>query len=109
VTRDDAHRRWFSTASHKITSYTFRFFKCLFDLMGGCFEAAPRIVVPVLVAYAARDVFISTAKVEEFFARLGSRDKELQLFPESYHLLLHDFDKAQALERIESWLRARLG
>jgi alpha-beta hydrolase superfamily lysophospholipase len=108
VTRDPAHRRWFSTASHKITSYTFRFFKCLFDLIGGCLDAAPRIVVPVLVVYAANDVFISPAKVEEFFDRLGSVDKERELFPDSYHLLLHDFDRVQALTRIETWLKIRI-
>jgi len=108
VTRDAAHRRWFETASHRITSFTFRFFKCLFDLMGGCMEAAPRVTVPTLVIYASNDVFIPPTKVEAFFARLGSREKESQLFPESYHLLLHDFDKMEALRRIQDWLRARL-
>jgi alpha-beta hydrolase superfamily lysophospholipase len=104
VTRDEAHRTWYETAPHKLNSFTYRFFKCLFDLIGGCFEAAPKIKVPVLVIYAANDVFITPEKVEQFFARLGSREKELRLFPESYHLLLHDFDKAEALERIEAWL-----
>jgi len=108
VTRDEAHRRWFETAPHKLDSFTYRFFKCLFDLMGGCLEAAPQIKVPVLVIYAANDVFIPPARVEQFFSRLGSREKELRLFPESYHLLLHDFDKAQALERIEAWLLRRI-
>jgi alpha-beta hydrolase superfamily lysophospholipase len=59
------------------------------------------------VIYAANDVFIPPARVEEFFDRLGSGDKERELFPESYHLLLHDFDKVQALNRIENWLNAR--
>jgi len=108
VTRDPAHREWFEGASHRITSFTFRFFKCLFDLLGGCMEAARRITVPVLVIYPQHDVYISTQRVEEFIARLGSRDKESELFPESYHLLLHDYDKAQALARIDRWLRARL-
>ncbi len=108
VTRDVAHRQWFATASHRITSFTFRFFKCLFELLSGCMDAAPRITVPVLLVYANHDVYIPPAKVEEFFARLGSDEKERQLFPESYHLLLHDLDKAQALERIEQWLRDRL-
>jgi acylglycerol lipase len=108
VTRDEAHRRWFETAPHKLDSYTVRFFKCLFDLIGGCLEAAPRIKAPVLVVYAANDVFIPPARVEEFFARLGSREKELRFFPESYHLLLHDHDKAQALERIEAWFLHRI-
>jgi alpha-beta hydrolase superfamily lysophospholipase len=108
VTRDPAHRRWFETASHRITSFTFRFFKCLFELMGGCMDAAPRITVPTLVIYANNDVFVPPATVEAFFARLGSREKEIELFTESYHLLLHDFDKMQALARIEDWLRERL-
>jgi alpha-beta hydrolase superfamily lysophospholipase len=108
VTRDEAHRRWFETAPHRVTRFTVRFFKHLFDLIAGCFEAAPKIEVPVLVIYAANDVFIPPARVEDFFALLGSRDKELHFFPESYHLLLHDHDKAQVLECIESWLLKRI-
>ena len=61
----------------------------------------------MLVIYAANDVFIAPARVEEFFDRLGSHEKELRFFPESYHLLLHDNDKAQALEQIEAWLLGR--
>ena len=108
VTRDEAHRRWIETASHKINCFTVRFFKCLRELIDGCFDAAPRITVPVLVIYAANDVFIPPAQVEQFFARLGSCEKELHFFPEAYHLLLHDHDKEQALERIEAWLLNRI-
>jgi acylglycerol lipase len=104
VTRDEAHRRWFETVPHKIDSYTVRFFKCLFELIDGCLEAAPRVCVPLLVIYAAHDVFIAPARVEQFFARLGSADKELHFFAESYHLLLHDHDRALVLQRIEKWL-----
>jgi acylglycerol lipase len=107
VTRDEAHRRWFETAAHKINFFTVRFFKCLRDLIDGCFDAAPRITVPVLVIYAANDVYIKPARVEQFFERLGSSEKERRLFPESYHLLLHDYDKAEALEQIEAWLLQR--
>lgn len=108
VTRDEAHRRWFEGSSHKINCFTVRFFKCLRDLITGCFAAAPKITVPVLVIYAANDVFIPPKRVEHFFALIGSREKELELFPESYHLLLHDFDKEQALARIETWFLRRI-
>jgi acylglycerol lipase len=108
VTRDESHRRWFETAPHRLDRYTLRFFRCLHDLIDGCFDAAPRLRVPVLVIYAAHDVFIPPARVEEFFALLGSRDKQLRLFPEAYHLLLHDHDSAAALAEIEGWLLARL-
>jgi acylglycerol lipase len=108
VTRDEAHRHWFETAPHKLDRYTIRFFKCLLELIGGCQEAAPRLQVPILVLYAAHDVFIPPAEVETFFGRLGSGDKQLRFFPTSYHLLLHDFDKNEALEAVEAWLLPRL-
>jgi acylglycerol lipase len=108
VTRDEAHRRWFETAPHKLDFFTIRFFRNLRELIAGCFAAAIQIRVPVLVMYAANDIFIPPALVEEFFARLGSSDKELRFFPESYHLLLHDHDKAKALQCIEVWLLKRL-
>ena len=103
VTRDEAHRTWFETAPHRLDRYTLRFFKCLHDLIDGCFAAAPRINLPVLVIYAAHDVFIPASRVEDFFARLGSRDKERTLFPDAYHLLLHDLDRAQVLISVETW------
>ncbi len=108
VTRDEAHRTWFASAPHKLDSYTVRFFQCLFDLIGGCLDAAPQVKVPVLIVYAANDVFIPPARVEEFFGRLGSHEKEFHFFPDSYHLLLHDHDRAQVLERIEEWLLRRI-
>ena len=108
VTRDEAHREWFKTASHKLDRFTIRFFKNLFELIDGCDEAAPRLHVPVLVLYAARDIFIPPAAVEAFFAKLGSAEKELRFFPESYHLLLHDFDKEKALEAIGVWFSFQL-
>jgi alpha-beta hydrolase superfamily lysophospholipase len=104
VTRDEAHRQWIKTAPHRLTRFTVRFFHNLRALITGCFDAAPKIEVPVLVLYAANDIYIKPARVEAFFARLGSHEKELQFFPESYHLLLHDYDKSEALARIEDWL-----
>ena len=104
VTRDEAHRRWFETAAHRLDAISIRFFKCLHDLISGCLDAAPAIQVPTLVVYAGHDVFIPAVKVEAFFALLGSRDKECELFADSYHLLLHDHDRAQVLSRVERWL-----
>ena len=108
VTRDEAHRAWFATAPHKLEIFTVRFFDRLRELIAGCYAAAPKIRVPTLVLYAARDIFITPAFVEEFFARLGSADKERRFFPEAYHLLLHDDDRAEVLAAIESWLEGRL-
>jgi alpha-beta hydrolase superfamily lysophospholipase len=108
VTRDKAHRDWYATAPHKLDVFTIRFFKQLQDLIEGCFAAAARIAVPVLVLYARHDVFIREDLVEAFFARLASPDKERTLFPESYHLLLHDHDRDDVLARVTGWLGKRM-
>jgi acylglycerol lipase len=107
VTRDEAHRKWFETTSHKLDRFTLRFFRRLLELIEGCGAAAERLHLPVLLLYAANDLFIPPARVEHFFERLASRDKECYFFPESYHLLLHDLDQGQVLQRIERWLLAR--
>jgi alpha-beta hydrolase superfamily lysophospholipase len=108
VTRDEEHRRWFETAAHKLDRFTFRFFRCLLDLVDGCGAAASRLQLPVLVLYAAHDLFIQPAQIEAFFDRLGSAEKERAFFPAAYHLLLHDHDRDLVLARIEAWLGARL-
>jgi alpha-beta hydrolase superfamily lysophospholipase len=108
VTRDEAHRKWFETTSHKLDRFTLRFFRRLLELIEGCGVAAERLRLPVLVLYAANDLFIPPQRVEHFFEQLASPDKESQLFPDSYHLLLHDLDQALVLARIEDWLRPRL-
>ena len=108
VTRDEAHRAWYAKAPHKLDVFTLRFFKLLEQLIDGCHAAAPRLQLPVLVLYAGNDVFIRPDLVERFFARLASSDKELTLYPESYHLLLHDHNGKAVLERIAAWLEKRL-
>jgi acylglycerol lipase len=108
VTRDEAHREWFATAPHKLEVFTLRFFTRLEELITGCSAAAERLRLPVLVIYAGRDVFIRTDLVEAFFARLASADKQCTLYPESYHLLLHDHDRDEVLARILGWLKPRL-
>lgn len=108
VTRDEAHRTWFASAPHKLDVFTVRFFKCLQDLITGCFASAEKLRLPVLVLCARHDVFIGEERVEAFFARLPGPDKELTLYPDSYHLLLHDHDRDEVLERITGWLLQRL-
>jgi acylglycerol lipase len=108
VTRDEAHRTWYATAPHKLDVFTLRFFRALQELITGCFAAAARLRLPVLVVYAGHDVFIPPALVEEFVARIASADKQGTLYPNSYHLLLHDHDRAEVLRRILEWLESRM-
>ena len=108
VTRDEAHRTWYANAPHKLDVFTLRFFKRLQELITGCLAAAENLRLPVLLLYAGNDVFIRPDLVETFFNRLASADKEHSLYPESYHLLLHDHDCEKVLARVVDWLTSRL-
>ena len=65
---------------------------------------ATRITVPALVLYTPNDVLTSREGVEAFFDRLASAEKLKVFFPGSYHLILHDKDRAAALQAIATWL-----
>ncbi|MDH3600801.1 MAG: lysophospholipase [Candidatus Tectomicrobia bacterium] len=70
--------------------------------------AAQKLSVPALVLYAGHDAFVTPDAVEPFFDRIASTDKEKYLFPDSYHLLLHDDDHDIVLEHIKAWISQQL-
>lgn len=109
LTRDDAYQQWLQQAPHTLKRFTLRLLGHIGRLMQESGDAAAQLMLPVLVLYAGQDVLVTPEAVEQFYRRIGSRDKAKRLFPESYHLLLHDHDKAQVLDIIGAWLQQRVG
>jgi alpha-beta hydrolase superfamily lysophospholipase len=109
LTRDDAYQQWLQQAPHTLKRFTLRLLGHIGRLMLQSGDAAGQLTLPVLVLYAGQDVLVTPEAVEQFYRRIASRDKEKYLFPKSYHLLLHDHDKAQVLDVIGTWLQQRVG
>ena len=107
ITRDRAYEAGLESAPHAINKFSLRFMDTLFRHIQGSEEAARAVTVPTLILYAGHDVFIKPAQVERVAALIASRDKTMRLFPDSYHLLLHDYDHDKVLAEIDRWL-ARL-
>ena len=107
VTSQTTHRGQMQHTEHYVKDFTVRLFGEVEKLIRQSSVAAGRISVPVLAFYTPNDALTPKEGVENFFARLGSKDKTRVFFPESYHLILHDHDRAAALQQITAWLKAR--
>lgn len=104
VTRDRAYEASLETAPHALNKFSLRFLDTLFRHIEGSKDVAPRVTVPTLILYAGHDVFIKPPQVERVAALIPSHDKQLRLFADAYHLLLHDDDRAEVLAEIDRWL-----
>jgi alpha-beta hydrolase superfamily lysophospholipase len=85
-------------------------------LFFGMVEGGPSVVaraaeirMPVLLILGAADPVTDPQTSKEFFERLGSPDKTLQVYPEMLHEPLNELDSALVLGDLAAWLSARLG
>lgn len=104
VTSHTTHRGQMQHTAHYVPAFTLRLFAEIEQLIKNVPEAAAKLQVPVLVLYTPHDPLVSKEAVERFYDRLGSANKTKAFFPQSYHLILHDSERARALTLIREWL-----
>jgi acylglycerol lipase len=104
ITGDKDHRENILNTPHAVDKFSFRLLGTLENLIDGSREKASKIDMPILVLYPAHDLLTTAEDVENWYGYLETRDKEKQLFSKSYHLLLHDRERAAVLERVRAWL-----
>ena len=104
ITGDTHHLENVEKTPHAVSAFSFRLLGTLEKMIDGSQEKASWIDKPILVMYPAHDLLTTAADVETWFAELETADKEKHLFEKSYHLLLHDRERAAVLERVRVWL-----
>lgn len=75
----------------------------LVELMDSAEAAAPRLTVPVLLLYGAKDELVPPEPVRNLAVQLGPRAR-LALYPEGYHLLLRDLKAELVVRDLAAWL-----
>lgn len=105
ITRDRAYQDSLREKPHHITNFTLGFLVELGDLIDSSREVARRLELPTLVLAAGQDCFVRVDQIEEWFLEIASGDKTLLVYPESYHLLWHDWDRERVVEDLGQWLR----
>jgi alpha-beta hydrolase superfamily lysophospholipase len=68
---------------------------------------AGTIQTPTLMIGAGRDWVVRLKAQREFFARLSSQVKEMEVYPAAYHAIFHDQDRHLVVERIRKFIRER--
>ncbi len=70
---------------------------------------AGAIQTPTLMIGAGRDWVVSLKAQREFFDRLSSPLKEMEIYPAAYHAIFHDQDRHLVVDRVRKFVHERFG
>jgi alpha-beta hydrolase superfamily lysophospholipase len=65
---------------------------------------AAEVRIPIMVIHGGADPIVSAAGSQEFFAKISFADKELRIYPGSYHEIHNDLDQAKVMKDVTQWL-----
>ena len=68
------------------------------------FAGAGELGLPTLILHGDTDPIVPVRSSPQFFAALGSEDKELQIFPGLYHEPFNELDKGAQIAVLLEWL-----
>jgi alpha-beta hydrolase superfamily lysophospholipase len=69
---------------------------------------ADRIDVPILIQAAGQERIVSLSGIREFLPVIGSNDKKLTVYDESYHEIYNDLDREDVFNELDGFLKSRL-
>ena len=70
---------------------------------------AAQFPVPLLLLHGGADRMVLPDGTRAFFAQVAQPDKRLIEYPEAFHALFADLDRARVLADLEAWMVARAG
>ncbi|MBI4367905.1 MAG: lysophospholipase [Candidatus Omnitrophica bacterium] len=65
---------------------------------------ASGISLPLLLLAAGDDHIVSTRKAKEFFSKVASSDKKMQVYDGFYHELIHEWDRVKPIQDLKDYL-----
>jgi alpha-beta hydrolase superfamily lysophospholipase len=104
LTADDEYMAYLQTIPHRVGGFSLGFLAGFHDFMARCHRCAADVRVPTLLLAAGRDIFIKPEQSRAFFEALGAEEKHFILYPQSHHLLWHDVNREDVLEKISTWI-----
>jgi len=105
-------RVWGMSVDRVRPGYTWRFLDDALKMGERSRAAARRLIIPVIMLTGDKDPIGTAGVGKHAFAKLmnsiPSSDKEWDRFPNGYHDLIHDGNKARALDCVGSWMEREL-
>ena len=108
VTHDTTHGARMAVTSHYVSHFSLRLLGEVDDMMRTAPAAARDLRVPVLILASPNDVIASEEQIESLFDKVGSKDKTIHWYRQSYHLLLHDQQREDVLRDATDWLERHI-
>ena len=108
VTSETTHGDQMAVTEHHISSFTLRLLTEIGGLLDANPNAAKRLRMPVLFLASPNDILSSPDQVQTLFSQVRSPRKRLLWYTRSYHLLLHDVQRAEVTQDLTNWLNARV-
>jgi len=104
LTVDSAYQESLRAAPFRLPRVGLGFYAGMSDLMDQCATVGSRLKLPVLVLGGANDPYIAPGQLTAWFDSLRAKGNVLRIFPNSYHLLLRDPDRAAVMAEIQSFV-----
>lgn len=71
--------------------------------------SAAKIRLPILIQAAGKEKIVSRPAIEEFFPAIGSTNKKLIIYEDSYHEIYNDLDREKVFTELDAFLGEALG
>ncbi|MEQ1751344.1 MAG: alpha/beta hydrolase, partial [Prosthecobacter sp.] len=107
VTSTTTHGDQMAVTEHHIGSFSLRLLTEIGWLLDANPSAAKRLRMPVLFLATPNDILSSPDQVQTLFGQIRSPQKRLLWYTRSYHLLLHDVQRAEVSKDLLKWLERR--
>lgn len=104
VTHETTFAEQMAITPHYVPKLTLRLLGQIDEMIMESRESAGKLNLPVLMLGSPNDVIASEAQVQQLFDTLASKDKTLQWYRQSYHLLLHDVERTEVMENATRWV-----
>lgn len=85
---------------------TARLAREMFRAVSQAMARANEVTLPLLILAAGSDYIVSTRKTRQFFDRVSSKEKKIQIFNGCYHELLHEVNREQPINILKDYLWA---
>ena len=108
VTVGTTHEAQMTVTPHHVPEFTLRLLWQIDGKMSRIPSALRHVDQPLLVLATPNDVISSRAQLQEFFDSVPSEAKTLHWYEKSYHLILHDVQRDEALRDVTGWLEAQV-
>ncbi len=107
VTSTTNHSDQMAVTEHHLSSFSLRLLTEIGRLLDANPSAAKRLRMPVLFLATPNDILSSPDQVQTLFGQIRSPQKRLLWYTRSYHLLLHDVQRAEVSKDLLKWLERR--